>query len=50
MTHPNFMPFTELNWPKEGILTHRIGEFTEKIHKWNRDCFGNIGKRKDSLR
>ncbi|KAF7836148.1 ribonuclease H [Senna tora] len=49
MQHDNFKKLIKESWNTSEDLTCMLNQFKDSLRKWNRDTFGNIKKRKNTL-
>lgn len=49
LTHRQFNEFVQTNWPSEGGLAVKLGQFGNQLKQWNKEVFGHIGWQKKRL-
>lgn len=49
LSHPEFQSLIDANWVKEGTAGENAKHIAPILNNWNKDCFGNVLRRKHTL-
>lgn len=49
LKHEQFVEFLKCNWRKEANMMVNLDNFKEKLHDWNFNIFGHVGRKKREI-